>query len=126
MVLLPDAGLANSQYTTHIVECRKNVRVDCTNHTGLAMLSLRAVEPHGLLVLDADGVGQDVRGSSERGVGGHETRKEGVCLVGHHVLDRNTGLVEGRLDDGVVLHALLVTNYHSSHVHVPWRGIGTE
>jgi hypothetical protein len=59
------------------------------------MLALRTVEPHGLGVLDADGVGQDVGGSSERGVGGHEAREEGVCLVGHHVLDRDTGLVEG-------------------------------
>jgi hypothetical protein len=86
---------------------RLNVRVDCTNHTGLAMLSLRAVEPHGLRVLNMDRVGQDVRSSSERSVGWHEAREEGVCLVGHHVLDWYAGLIKGRLDDGVVLHVLL-------------------
>jgi hypothetical protein len=90
-----------------VMSMRLNVRVDCTNHTGLAMLALGAVEPHWLGILDVDRVGQNVRSSSERSVGWHEAREEGVRLVGHHVLDRYAGLIEGGLDDGVVLHVML-------------------
>lgn len=36
------------------------LRVDGSDHAGLAMPSLTAVEPDGLGVLDADGVGQDL------------------------------------------------------------------
>lgn len=67
------------------------------------MLALSAVEPHGLLVLDMDGVGQNIGSGTERGVGGHEAREESVCLVLDHVLDGDAWLVKGRLSDGVVL-----------------------
>lgn len=65
------------------------------------MLCLRAVEPNGLCIHDADSVGQLLSG----GVGGcgHEAGEEGVGLVGHDVLDGYAGVVECRLDDGVVL-----------------------
>jgi hypothetical protein len=62
-----------------------NVRVDSTDHTCLAVLSLGAVEPHGLCVFDVDG--------------GHEAGEEGVGLVGHYVLDRDAGLIESGLHD---------------------------
>lgn len=89
--------------------CRGNIRVDGTDHTSLAMLALGAVEPHGLLILDVDGVGQNVGSGAETGVGGHVAREEGVCLVLDHVLNGDTGLVKGRLSDGVVLSSLSVT-----------------
>lgn len=71
------------------------------------MLSLRAVEPNRLRIFDADGVGQDVCACAEGGVGGHEAGEEGVSLVGHDVCDWDAGLVEGGLDDGVVLNIVL-------------------
>ena len=83
----------------------ENVRVDGTDHTSLAMLALRTVEPHWLVILDADGVCQDVLGGSESGVGRHEARVEGIGLVGDHVLDGYTRLIKGRLGNGVVLCA---------------------
>jgi hypothetical protein len=79
------------------------VRVDGTNHTGLAMLCLRAVEPYWLGVGDADGVGQDVGAGAEGGVGGHEAGEERVGLVGHDVGNWDAGVVKGGLHDGVVL-----------------------
>jgi hypothetical protein len=39
----------------------------------------------------------------DRGVGGHEAGEEGVGFVGHDVLNGNARVVEGRLDDGMVL-----------------------
>jgi hypothetical protein len=33
----------------------------------------------------------------------HEARVKGVCFVVHDVLNRGAGVVEGGLDDGVVL-----------------------
>lgn len=85
-------------------------RIDRANHAGLAMLSLRAVEPYWLCVFDVDGVGQDVGCSTERSVGGHEAGEECVGLVRHDVLDGHARLVECRLNDGVVLHVSLTSN----------------
>jgi hypothetical protein len=65
------------------------------------MHSLRAVEPNGLLIHDADGVSQSLSGGVDGR--GHEPGKEGVGLVGHDVLDRYAGVVKCGLDDGVVL-----------------------
>ena len=67
------------------------------------MLSLRTVEPYRLGILDPDRICQDLGSRCERSVRGHEAREEGVGLVGHDVLDRDAGVVEGGLDDGVVL-----------------------
>jgi hypothetical protein len=71
------------------------------------MLALRTVEPHWLVILDADSVGQDVGGRSESSVGGHEARVEGVGLVGDHILDRYAWLIEGRLGNRVILKGSL-------------------
>lgn len=79
-----------------------DVRVYGSNHTGLAVLALRAVEPDGFIVRDADSVGQERVVSGSRG-GGHEARVEGVCLVRHDVRDGYARVVKRRLDDGVVL-----------------------
>jgi hypothetical protein len=82
---------------------KNNLRVNSAHHTRLAMLSLRAVKPHWLRILDANRVCQDLAGGSERSVRGHEAREEGVGFVGHDVLDGDAGVVEGGLHDGVVL-----------------------
>jgi hypothetical protein len=69
--------------------------VDDTDHTSLAMLSLRAVEPHGCgRVLDFVGEGPVCDGLSgnSRDVAGEET-----------VVHRRAWLGEGALSDGVVL-----------------------
>jgi hypothetical protein len=71
------------------------------------VLSLRAVKPHRLRVFDMNSVRQDAFLRAVRGVGGHEAGEEGVGFIGHDVLDWDAGLVEGGLDDGVVLHVLL-------------------
>jgi hypothetical protein len=42
------------------VEAGGCLRVDGTDHACLAMLALGAVEPDGLRVCDADGVGEDL------------------------------------------------------------------
>jgi hypothetical protein len=76
-----------------------DVRVDGTDHTGLAMLCLGAVEPHRLCVFDVDSVGENALLSAVRCVGGHEAGEERVGLVGHDILDGYAGLVEGGLDD---------------------------
>jgi hypothetical protein len=49
-----------------------NVRVDGADHAVLAMPTLGAVEPDGLLVPNGNGVGQDVGCGAESSVGGHE------------------------------------------------------
>lgn len=74
------------------------------------MFALGAVVPHGLGILDVNGVGQNARLAScavGGGRGGHEAREEGVGLVGHDVLDGDAGVVESGLYDGVVLDYLL-------------------
>jgi hypothetical protein len=126
MVLLPDAGLWHVSCCTGQVLCEVHLRVDGTDHTSLAMLALRAVEPDGLCVLDTNGVGQDVGCGTEGGVGRHEAREESIGLVGHDVLDWYAGLVEGRLDDRVVLHTLLVDDQQRvNSMCIPLRGTGT-
>jgi hypothetical protein len=90
----------------------RGLRVDGADHACLAMLALRAVVPHWLCVLDADGVGQDARAG---GVGdGHEAGEEGVGLVGHDVCDGDARVVEGGLYDGVVL-CLMLAREQGSH-----------
>lgn len=81
----------------------KYLRVDGTNHAALAMHRLRAVEPDRLGVHNTDCVCQLLTGGDGGSIGWHESREERVRLVSHHVLYRNAGLVEGRLDNGVVL-----------------------
>jgi hypothetical protein len=81
----------------------EDLRVDGTDHTTLAVLRLRAVEPHGLGVHDTDCVGEEVVGGHGRCVRGHEAGEEGGRHVRHDVLNGYAGLVEGRLDNRVVL-----------------------
>jgi hypothetical protein len=76
------------------------------------MLSLRTVEPYRLGIFDVDGVGQDVGGSTERSISRHEAREESIRLVGLNVLDGYAGLVEGGLNDGVILQKWLVCEYY--------------
>jgi len=76
-----------------------DVRVDSTDHTSLAVLTLRAIEPDWLRILDMNGVSQDAFLRAVRGVGGHEAGEKGIGFIGHDVLDWNAGLVEGGLDD---------------------------
>jgi hypothetical protein len=78
------------------------------------MFALGAVVPDRLRVLDADGVDElDARGAKGV-VSGHEAREEGVGLVRHDVLDGDTRVVEGGLNDGVVLWDPLVMIQESS------------
>ena len=84
-------------------EMREGLRVDGADHTALAVLRLRAVEPYGLGVHDADCVGEDLGGCADRRVRGHEAGEEGGRHVGDYILDRYAGLIEGRLYDGMVL-----------------------
>ena len=102
IVFSPDAGLLGGLVWCVMDGGRGDLRVDGAHHPALAVLCLRAVEPDGLAVRDADGVGEQ-RGVARRGGGGHEAREEGVGLVGHDVLDGHAGVVEGGLDHGVVL-----------------------
>lgn len=88
------------------------IRVDSAHHTALAVLGLRAVEPHGLGVHDTDCVGKNLGGRADRSVRGHEAREESGGHVGHHVLDGLAWLVESGLDNRVVLSALL------EHAHI--------
>lgn len=78
---------------------QKDLRVNGTDHTALTMLGLRTVEPHRLCVVDTNGVGQYIGCGAEGSVGRHEAREESVGLVGHDILNRYAGLVEGGLDD---------------------------
>lgn len=88
------------------------------------MLRLRAIEPDGLGVHDADGVGQDLRSGTGGSVGGHEAGEEGVRHVLHYVLDGSAGLVESRLDDGVVLCAQ--SEEISNGANTFWTNLGVE
>ena len=83
-----------------------SLRVDSANHAALAVLRLRAVEPYWLGVHDADCVCENLRGCADGSVCGHEAREESGGHVAHDVLNGHTGLVEGGLNDGVVLPAL--------------------
>ena len=104
MVLLPEVGLSYAiSFIPYFVHVKCDLRVDSSDHASLAMLALRAVEPHGLVIGNTDGVCQDLAGSGERSVGRHETREEGVGLVGHHLRDGHAGVIKGGLDDRVVL-----------------------
>lgn len=67
------------------------------------MLCLRAVEPHWFRICDANSVCEDLRCCADGSVGGHEAGVESVGLVGHDVLDGDAGVVESRLNNGVVL-----------------------
>lgn len=67
------------------------------------MLGLRTVEPDGLRVGNANSVSQDLVCCSEGSIGRHETREESVGLVRHDVLDGYARIIEGGLDDGMVL-----------------------
>lgn len=67
------------------------------------MFTLRTVEPDRLRVGNTNSVGQDLVRCGEGSVGRHETREEGVGLVGHDVLDGYARVVEGGLDDGMIL-----------------------
>lgn len=89
-------------------------RVDGSNHTILAMLALRTVEPDGLRVGNANSVSQDLVCCCERSVGRHETREEGVGFVRHDVLNGYARVVECGLGDGMVLWVELELN------HVAW------
>lgn len=80
-----------------------DLRVDGSNHTILAMLALRTVEPDGLRVGNANSVSQDLVCCCERSVGRHETREEGVGFVRHDVLNGYARVVECGLGDGMVL-----------------------
>jgi hypothetical protein len=114
-------------FTKYMQGSKVNLRVDGTDHTGLAMLALRAVEPNGLCVLDANGVGQDIGCGTEGGVGRHEAREEGIGLVGHDVLDWYAGLVKGGLDDRVVLYKSLADDQlRLDCLYIPLRGTGIE
>lgn len=102
-----------------------DLRVDRTNHAILAMLSLRAVEPHWLCVHDANCVGQLLSG----GVGccRHKSREKGVGLVGHDILDGYARVVESGLDDGVVLLMKLAFTFifeDMAIADIPWGKIG--
>lgn len=70
------------------------------------MCSLGAIEPDWLCVHDADGVGQP-RSGRVSGCG-HEAGEESVRLVCYDVLDRDAGVVESGLDNGVFLSMKLV------------------
>jgi hypothetical protein len=80
-----------------------DLRIDSAHHTGLAMLSLGAIEPNRLRVRNPYGVREDLVLSRDGSVCGHEAGEEGVGLVGHDVLDGDAWVVEGRLDYRVVL-----------------------
>lgn len=67
------------------------------------MLGLRAVEPHGLGVHDADGISEKLLGCTDGGVGRHEPGEESIAGVGLYIGNRYAGLIECRLDNGVVL-----------------------
>ena len=82
---------------------REHLRVDSANHTSLTMLPLRTVEPYGLLVHHTDCVSEDLGSRTDGSVRWHEAGEEGGSHIWHDVLDRYTGLVEGRLDYRVVL-----------------------
>jgi len=81
-------------------------------HAGLAVLALRAVQPHGLGVLDHDGVGRDHalgRTGSDGLVAGEEARDGGVVLV-----DRSARVVKVGLDDAVVTSTELELDHVAS------------
>lgn len=88
----------------------RNIRIDGTNHTGLAVLTLRAVEPNRRRVLDANRVGQELVRCDCGSIGGHEAGEESIGLVRHYVLNGNAGVVECGLHDGVILSCLLVVS----------------
>lgn len=67
------------------------------------MLSLSAIEPDGLVILDRYGVGEELVRRSGGSVGGHEAGEESICLVGHDVLDGYARVIECGLSDGMVL-----------------------
>lgn len=87
----------------------ENSRINSSHHPILAMLALRAIKPDRLRIHDANRIREKVSSSYGRSVRGHETGVEGVGFVGHDVLDGDAGLVEGRLDDGVVLVSTINT-----------------
>lgn len=67
------------------------------------MLSLRAVVPHWLVILNANGVCKDICCAAKRSIGGHKAREECVGLVGHDIANRYTRVVKSGLNDRVVL-----------------------
>ena len=77
---------------------REDIRVYHSNHAGLTVVTLRAVEPDGCGVVDHDGID----GHLSAGFDGHEAGEEAgnIGLVVHDGLAR---LAEGGLHDGVVL-----------------------
>jgi hypothetical protein len=79
------------------------LRVNGSNHAFLTVLALRAVKPDGLVIGDANSVGKKLRCRVCRSARGHEPRIECIGLVGHDVLDRYARVIEGRLNDRVVL-----------------------
>ena len=74
--------------------------VDDHGHATLAVLGLTAEEPHGLLVLDGDGVGRD-HALGHACLDGHVTRVD-TLDARVDIANGHTGVVEGRLCDCVV------------------------
>ena len=81
---------------------RLDSRIDDADHAGLAVLGLRAVEPHGVCVAHVDRVRELAHGG-----GGHEAAPEGGAGVGGLGLgERHARLREGGRRNGVVLGAV--------------------
>lgn len=78
---------------------RTDSRVDDPDHASLTVLTLRAVKPKRLCVVDLNRVDRHL---STRGYR-HEARKE-TGNAGLDVVDWLTGLIEGRLHNRVILH----------------------
>lgn len=105
------------------------LRINDAHHSVLTVPALRAVEPDRLSVVEHDVVYRHL-GCSNRD--GHEAREQ-AGDVGCDVADGLTGLVEGRLHDGVVLCGGTCISGDSTRprtemegLHKPWgrSGIG--
>ena len=87
----------------------EDLRVDHSHHASLAMFPLRAVIPDGFGVIDQNGIRRSCRGI---GLDRHESREK-ARNRSIDVIDGNTGLVECRLHNRVILELV-------SHSRADW------
>lgn len=95
--------LALIESSNHAVEY---IRIDHTDHAILAMISLRAIEPYRLRVIDHNSIRWQI---CVAGLDGHEARKE-TRHFRLDIVDGHTGIIECGFNDGVFLNSVSTHN----------------
>ena len=101
--------------------CRVDIRVNNPNHAILTMISLGAVVPNGLRIIDHDGIRWHVWSAC---LDRHEARKQ-TWLFRLDIIDGHAGFIERRLNDGMILFGVRINVYAGKIEGIPLGRSGT-